>query len=129
MTIKLSECLDDAELFWDWMEQEDACYDGSFWADGMTLREAWAKLPDPCWMMWIVNRSDADLRQECTDLTLVWAREAIDAAPGSPSARGLMHVVEAIDAKMKTNGTVPSWARADDIRARISVEMLLGGAK
>jgi len=141
MNIKLSECLDDAQLFWDWMEQEDACYDGSLWAEGRTLREAWAEIANPCWMMWLVQNSGTDLRRECTELAID-RDPGIDAEGNLTGGAEVMKAVERFAIEMTTQGEwaifatattthghVRLVASADEIRGKITVGMLVGGAK
>ena len=141
MTIKLSECLDDADKLWEWLQQEDAWDDGSEWAKGPTLRQTWAELKEPNVMMWLIQTSGTDLMRECAELAIN-RRVGVDARGNLTGNCEAMKAAERFATEsaqngsrsrfaiaVTTEGSVPMVASADEIRGKITVEMLVGGAQ
>jgi len=127
--IKLKECVDDADKFAAWKKQQVPYFIMFRYAEEMTLREAWDNLYAPEWMMWVIRHSGTDLRDECDALAWAWAAEALYAkGPGcyEPLVR---QVAKLFAERMEKNDVVPPFARCSQIRARITVEMLVGGVK
>jgi hypothetical protein len=50
-----------AKAFYEYCKDLGACEEGLLWIKGKTYQEAWDQLTNPCWMLWLVQRSEQPL--------------------------------------------------------------------
>ena len=67
-----------AEKFEKFLISKSACQEGLDWAKGKSLKQTWAELERPDWMMWLYRNSKKIEKKKCVMIAVFSAESCLD---------------------------------------------------